>query len=160
MSITRRKASGASRVAGTAVPIPALLTSTSTRPNCATVCSTTRLQSSTLATSAAVARQRRPRSSTLALVSCKRPSRRAQIETSAPACASPSANATPSPDEAPVTIATLPSRRKRSRTLMGPKYLHFPSSPQGPAEPAQRVAALGGQRNTVGGFRQCDGGPG
>ena len=33
MSITRRNSSGVSRVAGTAVPTPALLTSTSTRPS-------------------------------------------------------------------------------------------------------------------------------
>ena len=40
------------------------------------------------------------------------------MATSAPASARPSANATPRPEEAPVTIATLPSRRKRSRRVM------------------------------------------
>ena len=50
------------------------------------------------------------------LVSSSRSTRRAPSTTSAPASARAWANATPSPEEAPVTIATLPSRRNRSRT--------------------------------------------
>src|SRR3954453_2080789 len=116
MSITLRNSSGSSRVAGTAVPIPALLISTSTLPSCSTVSSTTRVQSSGLATSAYTAMQRRPVASTFLRVSSSFSTRRAQIAMSAPASASASANATPSPDDAPVTIATLPSSLKRSST--------------------------------------------
>src|SRR5690606_5430085 len=50
--------------------------------------------------------------------SSSRSTRRAPRTTSAPASASAWANATPRPEEAPVTIATFPSRRNRSRTLM------------------------------------------
>src|SRR3954468_13843111 len=116
MSITLRNSSGSSRVAGTAVPMPALLISTSTLPSCSTVSSTTRWQSSGFATSACTAMQRRPVASTFLRVSSSFSTRRAQIATSAPASASASANATPRPDDAPVTIATLPSRFKRAST--------------------------------------------
>src|SRR4051812_25665774 len=116
MSITLRNSSGSSRVAGTAVPMPALLISTSTLPSCSTVSSTTRVQSSGLATSAWTATQRRPVASTFLRVSSSFSTRRAQIAMSAPASASASANATPRPDDAPVTIATLPSSLKRSST--------------------------------------------
>src|SRR4051794_31660552 len=124
MSMTRRKSSGSSRDAGTAVPMPALLMRTSTRPSCDTASSTTRWQSSGLATSAGTATQRFPSASTFALVSSSRSARRAQIAMSAPAPASPSANATPRPDEAPVTIATLPSSLKRSSRLIGATSHH------------------------------------
>src|SRR4051794_29976892 len=116
MSMTRRNSSGVSRVAGTAVPTPALLMRTSTPPSCSTVSATTRSQSSGLATSAAIARQRRPVASTSSRVCWSFSTRRAQIATSAPAPARPVANATPSPDEAPVTIATFPSSLNASRT--------------------------------------------
>src|SRR3954467_15888626 len=116
MSMTLRNSSGCSRVAGTAVPMPALLTSTSTLPSCSTVSSTTRWQSSGLATSACTAMQRRPVASTFLRVSSSFSTRRAQIATSAPASASASANATPRTGDAPVTIATLPSSLKRSST--------------------------------------------
>ena len=56
--------------------------------------------------------------STCALVSSSFSTRRAQIVTSAPASARPVANATPSPDEAPVTIATFPASEKQSRRLV------------------------------------------
>ncbi len=114
--MTSRNCSGVSRVAGYAVPFPALLTSTSTWPYSAIAASTTAWQSSTFATSAVTVSARRPRSSIWALVSCRRSVRRAASTRSAPASASAVAKATPSPDEAPVTIATLPSRRKRSST--------------------------------------------
>src|SRR3954465_10728613 len=117
MSITLRNSSGSSRVAGTAVPIPALLISTSTRPSCSTVSSTTPVQSSGLATAAGPGLQRRPLVSTFLRVSSSFSTRRAQIAMSAPASARPCANATPRPDEAPVTIATLPSSLNLSSTL-------------------------------------------
>ena len=49
--MTRRNCSGVSRVAGTAVPTPALLTSTSTRPSSVIAASTSAWQSSGEATS-------------------------------------------------------------------------------------------------------------
>src|SRR5690348_5017010 len=118
MSITRRNSSGVSRVAGTAVPTPALLISTSTLPSSSTVSATTRLQSSGLATSAWTATHRRPRSWTWVLVCSSYSTRRAQIAMSAPASARPTANATPSPEDAPVTMATFPASEKESRTLL------------------------------------------
>src|SRR4051794_20042601 len=114
--MTWRNCSGVSRVAGTAVPTPALLTRMSTWPSSATAASTSLVASSGLATSVATAIARRPVPSTSFLVSSRRSARRAPSATSAPACASATANATPRPDEAPVTTATLPSRRKASRT--------------------------------------------
>src|SRR4051794_13180893 len=119
MSITLRKSSGDSRVAGAAVPMPALFTSTSTLPSCSTVSSTTRWQSSGFDTSACTAMQRRPVASTRDFVCSSFSTRRAQIATSAPASAKPSANATPRPEDAPVTIATLPSSLNLSSTLTG-----------------------------------------
>lgn len=56
--------------------------------------------------------------STIARVASRRSARRAASTTSAPASASALANATPRPEEAPVTIATLPSRRKRSSAVV------------------------------------------
>ena len=105
--------------AGTAVPIPALLTRMSTRPSSATVSSATRMQSAGSETSAVIATQRRPSASTSALVCSSRSVRRAQMAMSAPTSASPTANAAPSPEEAPVMTATLPSSRKRSIRDMG-----------------------------------------
>ena len=51
-------------------------------------------------------------------VSARRSTRRAPSTTSAPASAKALANATPRPEDAPVTTATFPSKRKRSRTLI------------------------------------------
>src|SRR5450759_1284017 len=116
MSITRLNWSGVSRVAGTAVPTPALLTRISMRPMDSTAAATNCRQSSGSETSARTARARRPSRSTALRVASRRSARRAARTTSAPAWASASAKATPSPEEAPVTIATRPSSRKRSRT--------------------------------------------
>ena len=85
--------------------------------------STTRRQSPGRDTSASTATQRRPLSWTARRVSCSRSARRAQIATSAPASANPVANATPRPDEAPVTTTTLPSSVKRLRMLGTPCLL-------------------------------------
>ena len=74
-------------------------------------------QSATLVTSVGTARQRRPVSATSRRVSSSRSARRAPITMSAPASASPRAKATPRPDDAPVTTATLPSRRKLGGVL-------------------------------------------
>ena len=119
MSITRRNSSGVSRVAGTAVPTPALLTRTSTRPSSATVSlDHARAVLGARRRRRSTATQRRPSASTRSAVSSSRSARRAPMATSAPASARPTANAAPRPDEAPVTTATLPSSRKRSRTAM------------------------------------------
>src|SRR6476660_2199078 len=116
--MTCRNCSGVSRVAGTAVPIPALLTRMSTRPNSSIASATRFVHESGSATSVATVRARRPTAFTSFAVSSSRSARRAPRATSAPASARPWANATPSPLEAPVTTATLPSSRKRSGTVM------------------------------------------
>ena len=108
--------SGVSLVEGTAVPTPALLTSTSTWPNSSIASATMRSQSATLATSVSTHSALRPAASTRAAVSASRSTRRAPSTTSAPASARPWAKATPRPLEAPVTMATLPSRRNMSGT--------------------------------------------
>src|SRR3984957_5860504 len=118
MSMTSRNCSGVSRVAGTAVPFPALLTSTSTCPNSFIAASTTARAFSGSAMSAATAIARRPACVTTARVASRRSTRRAASTRSAPASASALANATPRPEEAPVTIATLSSRRNRSSTVV------------------------------------------
>ena len=59
--MTERNWSGVSRVAGAAVPIPALLTRMSTLPNSAMAASTRAWQSSTFATSVCTEIARRPR---------------------------------------------------------------------------------------------------
>ena len=59
--MTCRNCSGVSRVAGTAVPMPALLTRTSTRPNSLIAASTSAVHESGSATSVATARARRRR---------------------------------------------------------------------------------------------------
>ena len=112
MSMTLRNSSGSSRVAGTAVPMPALLIE---HVDLAELLDG--LVHEPLAVlrlghvgghgdAAAAGGLDRLR------VSSSFSTRRAQIATSAPASASPSANATPRPDDAPVTIATLPSSLK------------------------------------------------
>ncbi len=112
--MTRRKSSGASRVAGEAVPMPALLTRTSTRPSSSIARATRSVQAWGSATSVSTRERAAPVASTRAAVSASRSTRRAPSTTSAPASARPWANATPRPLEAPVTIATLPSRRNMS----------------------------------------------
>ena len=116
--MTDRNCSGVSRVAGTAVPTPALLTSTSTRPNASIASSTSRWHCSGSATSVATVCTRRPVVRTDSATASSLSTRRAPRTTSAPASANAWANATPSPLEAPVTMTTLSSRRKRSRRLM------------------------------------------
>src|SRR3984957_2642067 len=109
MSITCWNCSGVSLVAGTAVPTPALLTRMSTRPNDSIAASTKAWQSAGLATSVATTTDLRPAAATSSAVAASLPARRAPSAMSAPASARPAAKATPRPDEAPVTTATLPS---------------------------------------------------
>ena len=117
--MTWRNCSGVSRVAGTAVPIPALLTRMSTRPSSAIAASTSAVHDSGSLTSVVTVRARRPVSRTCSAVCSSSSVRRAPRATSAPASASAWAKATPSPLEAPVTTATLPSSRNRSVIVMG-----------------------------------------
>src|SRR6478672_7559482 len=116
--MTCRNCSGVSLVAGTAVPMPALLTRMSTRPNSSIASATRLVQDSGSATSVATVSARRPACSTSRAVSASRSTRRAPSARSAPASARPWANATPRPLEAPVTTATRPSRRNMSVTVM------------------------------------------
>ena len=60
----------------------------------------------------------RPASSTSLRVATRRSFRRAPSDTSAPASARATAKATPNPLDAPVTIATRSSMRKRSRIVI------------------------------------------
>ncbi len=100
--------SGVSFSAGTAVPTPALFTSTSTRPNALMAALARAVQSSGLVTSARTARPRRPSASTSLRVCTRRSSRRAPSTTSAPAWARACANWTPS-------SSTRRSRSPRAR---------------------------------------------
>ena len=116
--MTWRNCSGVSRVAGTAVPIPALLTSTSTRPSSAIAASTRAVQDSGSLTSVVTVSTRRPVARTCSAVCSSISVRLAPRATSAPASARACAKATPSPLDAPVTTATLPSSRNRSVIVM------------------------------------------
>ena len=117
--MTWRNCSGVSRVAGTAVPMPALLTSTSTRPN-SSIGARRRAPCTASGSATSVCDGERPAAGRL-------DERRGLLEPVDAAGAERDvgaglgeglANATPSPEEAPVTMATLPSRRNRSRTVM------------------------------------------
>ena len=115
------KSSGASRWPARHPTTPALLTRTSTRPNARHAASASRSQSSGLVTSVSTATARRPCRSTLHASPRDDPLRRAPTTTSAPASASAAANATPRPEDAPVTMATRPSSRNRSRSELTPR---------------------------------------
>src|ERR1700761_4663877 len=115
-SITERNCSGVSRVAGKADPTPALLIRMSTRPKVCIAESTSAWHCSGTLTSVATASDLRPAASTSPAVSDSLSTRRAPNTTSAPASAKAWANATPSPDDAPVTITTLSSSRNESST--------------------------------------------
>src|SRR6266566_2523783 len=94
--------------AGTTPLTPALLTSTSTRPNVSAAVATSRRRSASTVTSQATA--------TLPghcwATACSRDSRRPARTTVAPAAVSTSAKRAPRPLDAPVTTATAPSRPK------------------------------------------------
>src|SRR4051794_19220583 len=89
----------------------------STLPNSAIAASTRAWQSSGRATPVRPEGARGPAASTACWVSASRSTRRAPRTTSAPASASVLANTAPSPDDAPVTIATLSSSRNMSRIV-------------------------------------------
>ena len=91
--------------------MPALLTSTSRRPQRVRPSSATRRSRSS--GSEQVGRRRRRRPSSSAASASRRSARRAATTTRAPTASSTRAKRSPSPDEAPVTTATLPSRRNR-----------------------------------------------
>ena len=82
--MTEVNCSTVSRVAGTAVPMPALLTSTSTRPNSAIAASMSAWQSGCRETPVSTAIARRPVVSTEAAVSASRSTQRAPRTRSAP----------------------------------------------------------------------------
>src|SRR4051794_38217810 len=121
-SSTSAKRSGVSDSTGSGVPTPALLTRTSMRPNRSSVTSTSRSLSASRTTSHPTAR---------ALPRCvasdsSRSARRAATTTEAPAPASTRAKRSPSPLDAPVTMATRPSSRNGARTsvISGQQVLH------------------------------------
>src|SRR5262245_53736935 len=93
-------------------PMPALLTRMSRVPKAATVSFTTRRQSPSRETSAACARARAPASAMLLATSCAASSERSTSATDAPSRPKASAVARPIPEPAPVTSATLPSKRR------------------------------------------------
>src|SRR5216683_3827162 len=99
--------------------MPALLTSTSTRPKPSYTASTRRSSSDQWPTWQAYASARRPVVLPTSCASSWEGSRwRATIATSAPAWAKPSTIARPSPRLPPVTSATLPSRRNRASATL------------------------------------------
>src|SRR5215211_7113621 len=113
-SMTCRKWSRGSSSAGYARPMPALLTTTSTRPKRSSVnAMSLSRSSSTLTSHVTVARP-----STSAASRSSRSARRAAPMTWAPAAESTRAKRSPSPLEAPVTTATRPSRPKIPAGLM------------------------------------------
>src|SRR5579875_2175912 len=155
--MTCRNCSGVSRLAGTAVPMPALLTRMSMRPNSAIAAAAACRQSSGLATSVRTTSWRRPAFSTSAAVSASRAARRAASTTSAPASASACANTTPSPEDAPVTSATRPSSRKRSRMPMRTSKHDAAAAAARPRRPA--AGNGGGPRHNAGMAERITGHP-
>src|SRR5699024_9460086 len=102
----------------------ALLINTSTRPKCSMAASTAAWHCSGSATSVATHKLLAPLASTSFAVSAKRSTRRAANTKFAPASAKAFANATPKPEEAPVTITTRPSSLNLSRILIAlPHYV-------------------------------------
>ncbi len=109
-SIAWRKVSRSSSSTATLWPMPALFTSTSTRPKRSSVSATTRSRSSDDDRSAAIATA--PGSCSTSEL--RRSARRATTTTVEPTACSTRANRSPRPDEAPVTIETVSSSRNRS----------------------------------------------
>ena len=92
--------------------MPALLTSTSSRPAVSSVDADQALPIGGLGE---VAPARRRRRVSVAASASSRSARRAATTTRAPTASSTRAKRSPSPDDAPVTTATLPSRRNSGR---------------------------------------------
>src|SRR5215211_2438252 len=110
-SRTSRKVSTGSSIAGNSASMPALFTSTSTRPKRPSVAST----SAAGASGSERSHETGKASVSSPASSSRRSCRRAASTTRAPAPSSTRANRAPSPELAPVTIATRPSRRNAAR---------------------------------------------
>ena len=98
--------SGYSPVGACGPPIPALLTATSSRPNASTAAATIASQAAGSVTSTTCGRAASPMAAATASAGSARTS---ATRTFAPRRASSVAQASPMPDPAPVTIATLPA---------------------------------------------------
>jgi hypothetical protein len=98
---------------------PTLLTTTSTRPSSALAMPASEATASRSLRSAGTTTARRPAASTSAATASSWAWVRDESTTSAPAWASAMAEAAPIPRPAPVTMATLSSRRKRSWIMAG-----------------------------------------
>src|SRR3954470_337962 len=116
--ITSSHSSSVTSSAGRWTQTPALLTSTSTRPSSPAICWATATTDARSPTSARKTPARTPAavssSTTLLLAAASR----ATMAMVAPASPSACAKARPRPRFPPVTTATLPSRRKLSRTVI------------------------------------------
>jgi hypothetical protein len=113
-AITR---SQSSTLSSTAVPgrsVPALLNSTSSRPNCSTVLATMASTEAASATSTSMATAWPPPSLMAATVSSALRRRTSATATAAPSAAKRIALAAPMPEPAPVTIAILFSSSMRT----------------------------------------------
>src|SRR3954471_4152911 len=97
-----------SSIAGLWIPVTALLTRMSTRPNWPTISPTTRPTSGRCVTSALNAAHLMPSRSNCWIASCVFAASRARIATVAPACPRANAKARPRPRLPPVTTATFP----------------------------------------------------
>ena len=113
-SSVRRQRPGSASRKGSRGQIPALLTSTSTRPCASTQASTRASTAAASATSPATAVATRPCSRRRAALASTRSASRSLRTTAAPASARRVADARPSPCPAPVTIATRPSNERSS----------------------------------------------
>src|ERR1700677_3305367 len=113
-SMTPRNSSGVSRSAGTAVPMPALLTRMSSRPYASVAARASTAQSCGSVTSVRRATTAPPPALIPLATSVKESSRRAPSTTAAPASLRAWAKPRPKPELAPVITAPLPSRRNRS----------------------------------------------
>src|SRR3712207_5464576 len=156
-AITLSNFSGGISVGGAPQVAPELLTSTSTLPKVRSASATTRSTLSPSVTSSSRASALRPRASISSLTSSSGSSLRAQSTTLAPASERASAMWRPSPLPPPVTMAVLPSRRKRSSVFTSSPSLDYGATPalEHPERPgaqshevALRVAdlRLGGRR--------------
>src|SRR5262245_9201105 len=115
--------------------VPALFTSTSTRPSSWRVASTRFRSSSLRRTLVGTASARRPSARTASAVSARASGLRAAIATSAPASARPSATDRPIPRLPPVTMATLPASEK---SAIGMRRSSVPDGPGGAMVAAAR----------------------
>src|ERR671916_508736 len=128
-AITRSNFSGGISVGGAPQVAPELLTSTSTLPKARSASATTLSTLPPSVTSSSRASALRPRASISSLTSSSGSSLRAQSTTLAPASERASAMWRPSPRPPPVTMAVLPSRRKRSSVFTRSPSLDYGAAP-------------------------------